>query len=505
MAAKLIECLWVSQYGAAAASGTVQFFQPGTLTQVNVYKNDAATQIATQPVALDANGRTVFPLYTTVPARAVITSSSGATLEDVERINGDRAALVALANTTWPNEASVDAALSAISTSLGGNDANFRSILTGAVDRPLRNKLADQTSVKDYGAKGDGVTDDVAAFNAGLAAIQATGLPGSLLMPAGNYIVSSPISITGAGTTLRGEGRAVSRITNTSGTGNAITISNVANVSLFDFGVLHSSTSTGSAISQTSTSAHYYRGLSLAGHRRGINGMSGIALDCDVTTDGSGTTGAAFYPAAAVDVDIIACRATTTTDRGFDGTNFPTNVRLIGSTWNNVTPGAIFWPGAGSGTTSVIVVGSRFYDTTGRPITEGNATGFAVYGNKGNGGTGLGTASSAAAGSWTQVAAGTTTLTMNIGLWQTHKLQCNSGGATVTFTFSGTASRDTPILVMFQNTSAGAVTWTAGANTITSTIVNPGAGLQITGVFMYDNVGGKLVQIGTWSTAITNT
>lgn len=45
-------------------------------------------------------------------------------------------------------------------------------------------------NVKDYGATGDGATDDYAAFNSAIAAINASSIGGTLEVPAGNYVIS---------------------------------------------------------------------------------------------------------------------------------------------------------------------------------------------------------------------------------------------------------------------------------------------------------------------------
>lgn len=54
-------------------------------------------------------------------------------------------------------------------------------------------------NAKAYGAKGDGITDDTAALQAALTA----GAGGEVFVPAGDYLVSSPITLP-AGTTVRG-------------------------------------------------------------------------------------------------------------------------------------------------------------------------------------------------------------------------------------------------------------------------------------------------------------
>jgi len=60
----------------------------------------------------------------------------------------------------------------------------------GAVVRTVESRLSDTVSVKDFGAVGDGVTDDTAAIQAALAASS------SILIPPGIYEVSSTITLS---------------------------------------------------------------------------------------------------------------------------------------------------------------------------------------------------------------------------------------------------------------------------------------------------------------------
>lgn len=62
---------------------------------------------------------------------------------------------------------------------------------TGASNRPINLKLAESVSVMDFGAKGDGVTDDSAAINAALAASNTVFFP----QPSVSYYIASSIIV----------------------------------------------------------------------------------------------------------------------------------------------------------------------------------------------------------------------------------------------------------------------------------------------------------------------
>ena len=65
-------------------------------------------------------------------------------------------------------------------------NVNYNQGGTGAQTRTVENKLQDVVSVKDFGATGDGVTDDTAAFTSAEAATSSF-----IHVPAGTYVVSS--------------------------------------------------------------------------------------------------------------------------------------------------------------------------------------------------------------------------------------------------------------------------------------------------------------------------
>ena len=64
---------------------------------------------------------------------------------------------------------------------------------SGAVGTNVATKLKETVSVKDFGAVGDGVTDDTAAFTAAISAAPSTGQ--RIYVPAGTYLISSKLTL----------------------------------------------------------------------------------------------------------------------------------------------------------------------------------------------------------------------------------------------------------------------------------------------------------------------
>ena len=85
---------------------------------------------------------------------------------------------------------------------------------TGAVATDVQSKLRESVSVKDFGAVGDGVTDDTAAIQL---AVDSAGTSG-VYLPKGTYKVSDKINISAEGVTLVGAGRKATVIRQTDST-----------------------------------------------------------------------------------------------------------------------------------------------------------------------------------------------------------------------------------------------------------------------------------------------
>lgn len=71
----------------------------------------------------------------------------------------------------------------------------FQNPGSSTVNRPIDQKVVEWVSVKDFGAVGDGVTNDVAAIQAAHDYIVSTGKQGTLMFPAGTYKCNSGLTI----------------------------------------------------------------------------------------------------------------------------------------------------------------------------------------------------------------------------------------------------------------------------------------------------------------------
>lgn len=88
----------------------------------------------------------------------------------------------------------------------------FRQPLAGAVPRTVHDKLTECISVKDFGARGDGMGDDTAAIQAAIDRIGKSENGGAVFFPPGVYEVKGEIRIPFIRVSLRGAGRYVTHV-----------------------------------------------------------------------------------------------------------------------------------------------------------------------------------------------------------------------------------------------------------------------------------------------------
>ena len=128
---------------------------------------------------------------------------------------------VGLAATTDAALAALDVARN-IATSAGSSLVGFGIGVAGSISRTVQDRLTESISLKDFGAKGDGVTDDTAAILAAKAYALAH-LPMVIRIPKGTYLHGDIGNWACSGLTLAGACHR-STVFKYTGAGNAFTV-----------------------------------------------------------------------------------------------------------------------------------------------------------------------------------------------------------------------------------------------------------------------------------------
>jgi hypothetical protein len=125
----------------------------------------------------------------------------------------------------------------------------------------------EERNIKDFGARGDGVTDDTAAF---LAALEIMPLGGQLYLPRGTYLTSQTLYVPRS-CNIRGDGKLTSVIKGVHTGAAVLSFKGVSHCSCKDFGVEGDTTTipkTGLCLGRAgagSAGYHYFEGISTHG------------------------------------------------------------------------------------------------------------------------------------------------------------------------------------------------------------------------------------------------
>ena len=179
--------------GVVLAGGKIYTYAAGTTTPLATYTSRTGLTANTNPIVLDAHGRTPEQVWSTEGSlyKYVVAKSNDVVVRTWDNIGGSVVAS--------------DLAVS-LAASSGSSLVGFLQAGTGAVARTVQAKLRENVSVKDFGAVGDGVTDDTSAVQLALNYAEVGGKV--LRFPAGVYVISSALTVTNdsdGGITLEGE------------------------------------------------------------------------------------------------------------------------------------------------------------------------------------------------------------------------------------------------------------------------------------------------------------
>ena len=184
--------------GVPLSGGKLYSFAAGTTTPLPTYTSASGLVNNTNPIILDSRGEASVWLGDT-SYKLRLTSATDVEIWTVDNID-------------------VVSALTTLAASNGSSLVGYVQSGTGAVATTVQARLRQSLSVKDFGATGDGTTDDTTAIQNALNA----GTGRSVYFPAGTYRISTTLLVK-TKTTLIGEGMNKSIIKLTSGFGAGVT------------------------------------------------------------------------------------------------------------------------------------------------------------------------------------------------------------------------------------------------------------------------------------------
>lgn len=176
--------------GFPLVGGQLYTYAAGTSTPQPSYTDATGTSANSNPIILNSRGEAPIWLTPGQFYKIVLMDASGVLIWSADQIPGGFVDASLLPDTASSNKLRADLA-STTDITKGSTLISFLQAGLGAVYRILQDKMRETVSVKDFGAKGDGTTDDTAAF-------VAAGLVGkSLRVPDGNYNLASTPALTG--------------------------------------------------------------------------------------------------------------------------------------------------------------------------------------------------------------------------------------------------------------------------------------------------------------------
>ena len=165
----------------------------------------------------------ITPPTTTLPATAITSTPVGTvTATDVQ--------------------GAINQLATAVAPTVTAATVSYNEGATGAVTTNVEAKLQQIVSAQDFGATGNGSTDDTAAIQAAITSLNTTG--GTVYLPRGTYKVSSTLNITHNNITIAGDGKGATTISTYVASGDIISFTSLAHGGVRDLAITASTAQT---------------------------------------------------------------------------------------------------------------------------------------------------------------------------------------------------------------------------------------------------------------------
>lgn len=351
--------------GNPAVDYLLYTYAAGTTTPIVTHQDQAQSSANTNPIVLDANGECLLWLATGQEYKFVLKTPGGSTIRTTDDISG-------------ADVSGLRADLASTATGKGADLVGYLPAGAGAVATTVTAKLRQAVSVKDYGAVGDGVTDDTAAF---VSAIASGAM--RILVPhtSNQYIITGPVSIP-RGAIMEGDGYYNSKIKCRNDLANFVGFTLDSDAEIRDLQIYGLTTSQGTGVKFTTGTYTFgghggLRGVEISGFAIGIdvNSWYNLALDrAQITGNGKGlnatpptnggdngyinglyVTNSYFYANGTHDVYIAP--AIRLSNGRFDNVEFDPGATVAHVYLNTANPVAFencYWEGGGAGVPAIL-------------------------------------------------------------------------------------------------------------------------------------------------------
>ena len=176
--------------GVPLAGGLIYTYAAGTTTAATTYTSATGLTANSNPIVLNAAGRVEEEIWLNAGDlyKFILEDANEVQIGSWDNIPGISNADALAAELANQSDITLGDAM------IGFKQTYSLGIMPGAVGKTLNNKLQDLVSVKDFGAKGDGTTDDTSAIQAAINLACTYG--GDVYLPAGTYKISAALVFT---------------------------------------------------------------------------------------------------------------------------------------------------------------------------------------------------------------------------------------------------------------------------------------------------------------------